>query len=168
MAVLTKARSVDADGVQHRQQDVTDLGPLREVQVAAAAHEAAAFAGKQHGQILVAVRVAVLDLTGEEAIVGKTLRTDLTNGKMTLPLIRAISVGTPEDAALIRAAITGGRLTEFAPVMDVLARTGSLDYALSCAIRESESAAACVAGLPLSPHRESLLELSAFAARRTY
>ncbi|MEO8303450.1 MAG: polyprenyl synthetase family protein [Betaproteobacteria bacterium] len=110
----------------------------------------------------------VLDYRGEQDAIGKNLGDDLAEGKMTLPLIRAISVGTPEDAALIRAAITGGRLTEFAPVMDVLARTGSLDYALSCAIRESESAAACVAGLPLSPHRESLLELSAFAARRTY
>jgi len=29
----------------------------------------------------------LLDLTGDEAVVGKTLRTDLTNGKMTLPLI---------------------------------------------------------------------------------
>jgi heptaprenyl diphosphate synthase len=29
----------------------------------------------------------LLDLTGEEAVVGKTLRTDLLNGKMTLPLI---------------------------------------------------------------------------------
>jgi geranylgeranyl pyrophosphate synthase len=29
----------------------------------------------------------LLDLTGDEAVVGKTLRTDLLNGKMTLPLI---------------------------------------------------------------------------------
>ncbi|MCG3203559.1 MAG: Octaprenyl diphosphate synthase [Elusimicrobia bacterium] len=29
----------------------------------------------------------LLDLTGEESVVGKTLRTDLMNGKMTLPLI---------------------------------------------------------------------------------
>jgi octaprenyl-diphosphate synthase len=87
---------------------------------------------------------------------------------MTLPLIRAIAVGSPGDASLVRAAITGKRLTEFAHVMAVLERTGSLDYATRYAIRESESAAACVGDLPSSPYRESLLELASFAARRTY
>ncbi len=110
----------------------------------------------------------VLDYRGEQSAIGKNLGDDLAEGKMTLPLIRAIAVGSPDDAALIRAAITGGRITEFGHVMDVLERTGALDYALRGAIRESESAAACVTGLPMSPHRESLLELAAFAARRTY
>jgi octaprenyl-diphosphate synthase len=110
----------------------------------------------------------VLDYNGEQSTLGKNPGDDLAEGKMTLPLIRAIAVGSPEDATLIRAAITGGRLTEFGHVMDVLSRTGALDYALRCAVRESECAAACVTGLPLSPHRESLLELAAFAARRTY
>ena len=60
---------------------------------------------------------------------------------MTLPLIRAMAVGSADDAALIRAAITDGRLTDFAPVMDVLARTGALDYARERAVRESEAGA---------------------------
>jgi octaprenyl-diphosphate synthase len=68
----------------------------------------------------------------------------------------------------VRAAITGGRLTEFGHVMDVLTRTRSLDYTLQHAIRESEAAAACVGNLPSSPYREGLLELASFAARRTY
>jgi octaprenyl-diphosphate synthase len=110
----------------------------------------------------------VLDYTGEQSAIGKNLGDDLAEGKMTLPLIRAVAVGSPDDGASIRAAITGGRLTEFAPVLDVLARTGALDYARSRALRESDAAAACVTGLPPSPHRESLLELASFAARRTY
>ena len=110
----------------------------------------------------------VLDYTGEQGAIGKNLGDDLAEGKMTLPLIRAIAVGNAVDAALIRTAITDGRLAKFAPVMDVLARTGALDYARRCAVRESDAAAACVAGLPPSPHRESLLELASFAARRTY
>ena len=110
----------------------------------------------------------VLDYSGEQSAIGKNLGDDLAEGKMTLPLIRAMAVGSPDDAALIRAAITDGRLTDFAPVMDVLSRTGALDYARERAVRESDAAAACVADLPPSPHRESLLELAAFAARRTY
>jgi octaprenyl-diphosphate synthase len=110
----------------------------------------------------------VLDYTGEQGAIGKNLGDDLAEGKMTLPLIRAIAVGSPADAALIRAAITDGRLAKFAPVMDVLARTGALDYTRRCAVRESDTAAECVTDLPPSPHRESLLELASFAARRTY
>jgi octaprenyl-diphosphate synthase len=110
----------------------------------------------------------VLDYSGEQAAIGKSLGDDLAEGKMTLPLIRAIAVGSANDAAVIRAAITGGRRTELGPVLDVLARTGALDYSRERAIRESDEAAACVAQLPASPHRESLLELASFAARRTY
>ena len=76
--------------------------------------------------------------------------------------------GTAEDAAVIRTAITGGRRSDFKPVLDVLTRTGALEYSRQCAMRESEAAAACVAGLPPSPHRQNLLELAAFAASRTY
>ena len=110
----------------------------------------------------------VLDYSGEIGAIGKNLGDDLAEGKMTLPLIRAIATGNAADAALIRDAITRGRLTEFQPVVDVLNRTGALDYARQSAERESEAAAACVAGLPDTPDRRNLLELAAFAAHRTY
>ena len=110
----------------------------------------------------------VLDYQGEQSAIGKNPGDDLAEGKMTLPLIRAIAVGSAEDASVVQAAITGGRLTEFGHVMDVLARTGSLEYTLQYAIRESDHAAACVEDLPASPYRESLLELASFAARRNY
>jgi octaprenyl-diphosphate synthase len=110
----------------------------------------------------------VLDYSGDQAEIGKNLGADLAEGKMTLPLIRAIATGTADDADLIRAAIIGGGRTELKPVLDVLARTGALDYSRARALVESEAAAACVDGLPASPHRESLLELASFAARRTF
>jgi octaprenyl-diphosphate synthase len=110
----------------------------------------------------------VLDYSGDLPAIGKNLGDDLAEGKMTLPLIRAVAVGDGADAALIREAITKGRLTEFKPVLDVLARTGALDYARERAVLESRAAADCVAALPDSPDRQNLLELAAFAARRTY
>jgi octaprenyl-diphosphate synthase len=110
----------------------------------------------------------VLDYSGDLEAIGKNLGDDLAEGKMTLPLIRARAVGTPEDGALIRTAITSGRLTEFAPVVAVLNRTGALDYTRSRAERESAAAAACIEALPDTPYRKSLLELAGFAARRTF
>jgi octaprenyl-diphosphate synthase len=110
----------------------------------------------------------VLDYSGEQAAIGKNLGDDLAEGKMTLPLIRAMATGTSDDVAVIRSAITGGGRTVLKPVLDVLARTGALDYSRQRALVESEAAAACVADLPPSPHQESLLELASFAARRTF
>lgn len=109
-----------------------------------------------------------LDYSGDLDAIGKNLGDDLAEGKMTLPLIQARTVGSPEERALIRSAITGGRLTEFAPVVSVLRRTGALDYTRSRAERESVAAAECVAGLPDTPYRKSLLELASFASQRTF
>ena len=110
----------------------------------------------------------VLDYTGNRTEFGKNLGADLTEGKMTLPLIRAAAVGTKAEAELIRAAIADGRADDFTPVMDVLERTGALDYARARAVEESEAGADNLTGLPASPYKENLLELAAFAARRTY
>jgi octaprenyl-diphosphate synthase len=110
----------------------------------------------------------VLDYEGEAATIGKNLGDDLAEGKMTLPLIRALATGTADDAAIIRHAVEGGGRTDFAPVLEVLVRTGSLAYARLRAEREAQAAATCLAGLPLSPHAGSLLQLTTFAADRAF
>ena len=110
----------------------------------------------------------VLDYSGDATQIGKNLGDDLVDGKMTLPLIRALSVGTPDEADLIRHAVAGGGLTDFAPVVAALHRTGALSYSSERAQAESNAAAACLEGLPASPAASSLLQLSTFAAQRTY
>jgi octaprenyl-diphosphate synthase len=111
----------------------------------------------------------VLDYSGDAAAIGKNLGDDLAEGKMTLPLIRALAVGSNEDAATIRHAIEGGgRLTDFGPVLRVLERTGALAYARDRAADEGRRAAACVAGVSASPYSRSLLDLAAFAADRAF
>jgi octaprenyl-diphosphate synthase len=110
----------------------------------------------------------VLDYSGELAAIGKNLGDDLAEGKMTLPLIRALAVADAPDGRVIREAIRGRRVADFAPVVDVLSRTGALEYARERARVESEAASRCVGDLAESPQRQSLLELASFAARRTY
>ena len=96
----------------------------------------------------------VLDYSGSVESIGKSLGDDLAEGKMTLPLIRH--------------AIAGGGLTDFAPVVAALERTGALAYAKTCAEGEVRRAASCLAGLADSAYRQNLLELTTFAAQRTY
>jgi octaprenyl-diphosphate synthase len=110
----------------------------------------------------------VLDYEGDAAEIGKNLGDDLAEGKMTLPLIRALATGTPEDAATIRHAVAGGGRTDFAQVLGVLARSGSLAYAHERALAEARAAADCLAGLPVSPHAQCLRQLTTFAADRTF
>jgi octaprenyl-diphosphate synthase len=110
----------------------------------------------------------VLDYSGDLGAIGKNLGDDLAEGKMTLPLIRALEVGSGDEVAVVRRAIQTGHLTDFGPVVDVLRRTGALQYARERAERESEAAVQCLSAVPDSPHRETLLELASFAARRSY
>jgi octaprenyl-diphosphate synthase len=110
----------------------------------------------------------VLDYSGDATQIGKNLGDDLGEGKMTLPLIRALAVGTPAEADVIRHAIAGGGLTDFAPVVAALHRTGALAYARDRAKAESDAAAAAIGHLPPSAAAAGLLQLSAFAAQRTY
>jgi octaprenyl-diphosphate synthase len=110
----------------------------------------------------------VLDYSGEPDAIGKSLGDDLAEGKMTLPLIRALIRSTPEEAALIRHAVGGGGLTDFAPVVAALQRTGALGYATARAVEASREAARSLDGLPHSPCAEILLQLTAFAVDRKY
>jgi octaprenyl-diphosphate synthase len=110
----------------------------------------------------------VLDYTGDHAAIGKNLGDDLAEGKPTLPLIRALAVGSKQDAALIRGAVKAGGLADFRPVLDALERTGALDYTRASAEAESRRAIACLDALPPSTCREILLELPAFAVTRAF
>ena len=110
----------------------------------------------------------VLDYQGDAAVIGKNLGDDLGEGKMTLPLIRALAVGTADDTAVIQHAIGGGGLTDFAPVMAALTRTGALAYARQRAAAAAQDAARCLEGLAPSPAAETLLQLTAFAVDRRF
>jgi octaprenyl-diphosphate synthase len=110
----------------------------------------------------------VLDYSGTADAIGKNLGDDLAEGKVTMPLIRALATGSAEQAAVIRHAIAGGGRTDFAPVVAALENTGALAYTRQRADDEARLASECLAGVPDSPHRKTLLELTVFAAQRTY
>src|SRR5678816_4050795 len=71
----------------------------------------------------------VLDYSGDEATIGKSLGDDLAEGKPTLPLIRVLRTGTKEQADVVRHAIVDGGRQDFAAVLGAIRACGALDYA---------------------------------------
>ena len=109
----------------------------------------------------------VLDYSGDEATIGKSLGDDLAEGKPTLPLIRAMRTGTPEQAAVVRRAIVDGGRADFAAVLGAIRGCGALDYAREAAQREVDVAIGALEPLPASEFKRSLLELASFSVTRS-
>lgn len=110
----------------------------------------------------------VLDYSGDTGLIGKNVGDDLAEGKPTLPLIRVMRHGTPEEAAAVRRAVESGDGAELATVLAAIRRSGALDYARSQAESESEAACAALSVIPATPYRDSLLQLASFAVTRTH
>jgi len=108
----------------------------------------------------------VLDYSGDEATIGKSLGDDLAEGKPTLPLIHVLRTGSAAQAALVRRAIVEGGRGDFAAVLDAIRACGSLDYAREAARREALAALAALEPLAQSDYKDSLLELTSFSVTR--
>ena len=110
----------------------------------------------------------VLDYSGDTGVIGKNVGDDLAEGKATLPLIRVMHHGTPEEAAAVRRAVESGDGTELDAVLAAIRRSGALDYARGQAEAEAEAACAALSVIPPTPYRDSLLQLASFAVTRTH
>jgi octaprenyl-diphosphate synthase len=108
----------------------------------------------------------VLDYSGDAQEIGKNLGDDLAEGKPTLPLIYAMQHGTPEQAAVIRAAIEQGDIERFAEVLQIVQQTGALDYTRQQAQREADLAREQLSFIPDSQYKNYLIKLAELAASR--
>ena len=108
----------------------------------------------------------VLDYSGAQAEIGKSLGDDLAEGKPTLPLIHVLRSGSAADQVVVRQAIVAGGREDFGAVLRAIRASGSLDYARAAAQREASAASEALAPLPQSEFKRSLLELASFSVVR--
>jgi octaprenyl-diphosphate synthase len=108
----------------------------------------------------------VLDYQGDAEAMGKNVGDDLAEGKTTLPLIRAMAVGSDEERQLIRQAIRKGGLDDLPRVLDIVRTSGAIEYTMARAQEEADSAQACLSSLTASPHKEALEQLTEVAIAR--
>ena len=109
-----------------------------------------------------------LDYSESSAEIGKNIGDDLDEGKPTLPVIRAIEVGTPEQSALLRTAIKEGGRERIDAVVAAIAATGAIAYTSELARAYAQQAKDALVALPPSPYRDALAGLAEFAVSRTY
>jgi len=108
----------------------------------------------------------LLDITGDPTRAGKTLGTDLEQGKLTLPLIHALHTLPTGEADQFRELLRGHEPEKRANVADVLIRTGSLVYAKRVAEEHSRTARTALETLPWSECRAILEHLTDWSIRR--
>ncbi|WP_035059641.1 octaprenyl diphosphate synthase [Andreprevotia chitinilytica] len=108
----------------------------------------------------------VLDYSGKQDDIGKSLGDDLAEGKPTLPLIYTMRNGTPEQAQVVREALLHGQRDKLPEVLKAVQACGALDYAHATAQREADAARAMLAELPENPARLALEALAELAIER--
>ena len=131
-----------------------------------AVQEAAAAYGRHLGTAFQLID-DVLDYGGASDELGKNIGDDLREGKPTLPLIRVMQAGTPEDRAIVREAIEQGGSARFADIRAAIERTDALAYTRARAEREAQLAQVAISTLPASEHRDALLYFAAYSVSRS-
>ena len=82
----------------------------------------------------------VLDLTATEEVLGKPVASDLREGKATLAVIHSVDHGTAADRQTIQRVLDDRSFENVSrqQIREILARNGSVEYAMSVADRYAE------------------------------
>ena len=110
----------------------------------------------------------LLDYSGAIEQTGKNVGDDLAQGKVTLPLIRAMACANDSERLLIRQAIKDGGRVALPQIVRIVHATGALDYVKQRAEAEADAAKFALNAFPNSNFTECLLKLCEFAVARTY
>jgi octaprenyl-diphosphate synthase len=108
-----------------------------------------------------------LDYSSSGEKIGKNIGDDLAEGKPTLPLIRAIQVGTSEQKATLREAIEKGGRKYINVVMQAIESTDAIEYTSRLAQEESAKAIKALNILPASYYRSALAALAELSVKRS-
>ena len=109
----------------------------------------------------------VLDLTGDEAVVGKSLGTDLDRCKMTLPLIHFLREGPRAAVARVRESLLAKRGgAECRMIREAVTSAGSVEFARERAERYVKDAVRALDAVPESPARSTLRHVAGYVLER--
>ena len=108
----------------------------------------------------------VLDISGNDEEMGKTLGRDLDEDKLTLPLIHLINQGALPDREEALHILSNGYGDRAERIRKLVVRNESLSYAIESARRQVRSAVHRLADLPESDAKNSLIGMAEFVLQR--
>ncbi len=113
------------------------------------------------------IRDDLLDYVGRRSITGKPTGLDLSEKKLTLPLIHALAGAPRSEAKEILSMIRGGgKKLSVTRVVEFVERHGGIAYADAQAREFSDRARERLMAFPDSPAREALLAFASFVVER--
>ena len=113
------------------------------------------------------IRDDILDFTGRRSITGKPTGLDLTEKKLTLPLIHALREAPRAEAKEILSTIKdGGKKVRVERVLEFVRSYRGIEYASRRAREFSLRAVDLLAPFPESPSKTALIDFAAFVIER--
>ncbi|TVQ86614.1 MAG: octaprenyl diphosphate synthase [Chromatiaceae bacterium] len=109
-----------------------------------------------------------LDYSSDDDTIGKSVGDDLDEGKPTLPVIRAMAVGSADERDRLRVAIESGGREHIDGVIAAIVSTGAIDYTIELARWHAAAAKSALEALPDSPSRTALAMTADFSVARTH
>lgn len=108
-----------------------------------------------------------LDVFGSEAVAGKSLGTDLANGKLTLPILVALEKSDEAGRASLRGLITGWKPSNLGPLTEILEQHAALLESRRTIQQFLSSAGNSLAILPDSEGKQALATMARFLDHQT-
>lgn len=108
----------------------------------------------------------LLDYTADTLVLGKNCGDDLAEGKMTLPLIYALTQCQPHQKEMINTAVRDGDVNQLPQILALLTETGAKDYVLKQAYTEANQARQALALIPTNSAKQALEQLIEFVLTR--
>lgn len=110
-----------------------------------------------------------LDVVGDAQKIGKTLATDIENGRLTLPFIRLLELSPASERSQLATRLLDVRSTETITALCTLVRErGAIDAAMSTARAYADEACGHALRFPAGPIRQQLLDLASFIIAREF
>lgn len=111
----------------------------------------------------------VLDYSGNSDLMGKNLGDDLSEGKPTLPTIKALELLKDSDQQgyeQLRIAVQTGKTPNADQLIELVRGSGSLAYCSKRALEETRLAQQALSSLPDNAYRQGLYQLTELASSR--
>ncbi|MCU0613767.1 MAG: polyprenyl synthetase family protein [Desulfobacterales bacterium] len=110
----------------------------------------------------------LLDYTSDTTVLGKTVGADLREGKLTLPVIRAIENAPSESRRKMKQIILNKDFSteEFQILTDMLRHYGGIDYTRKQAAEYIQRAKNAISIFEPSQTRETLMDIADYALKR--